>query len=378
MPWKTMDVRQQRVEFVVAAHQSQKPFLELCEEYGISRPTGYLWVERYGQQGLAGIAERSRRPQHSPQRTGEAEEQRVVELRQQYPDWGARKLQWLLGRQGLDLAVSTVHRILLRHGMVRVEDRHRQAVRRFRREHPNQLWQMDFKSPRGWDTHVGPLSVLDDHSRYLVVLAATGTTRAELVREQLAEAFVRCGVPEAMLMDHGTPWWNTQSAGGITGLAIWLMKQGIGLYWSGFRHPQTQGKVERFHGCLERAIALRGLPRQGRQAWLDAFRQEHNEVRPHEALGMNPPARLWQRSPKNYDPHPPPWQYPEGAEVKHLGHQGQVRIAGHIHYFRPLAGEWVRLIRIEDRILICYCNTVVREIEGASHRSLHVERYLSS
>ncbi len=288
MPWKTMDLQQQRVEFVVAASRKEKPFLELCKEFAISRPTGYLWVDRYREQGLGGIAERSRRPRQSPQRTQAEHEQQVIELRRRYPDWGARKLQWRLAQQGCRLAISTVHRILLRHGLVRWQDRHAAAVRRFTRERPNQLWQMDYKSPIGWDSHVGPLAVLDDHSRYLTVLAATGSTRAELVREQLEDAFGHCGVPEEMLMDHGTPWWNTQSPGGITKLAVWLMKQGIGLRWSGVRHPQTQGKVERFHGCLERAMRLRGLPGEGRQAWLDGYRQEYNQSRPHEALGMKP------------------------------------------------------------------------------------------
>ncbi len=378
MPWKTMDLQQQRVEFVVAASRKEKPFFELCKEFAISRPTGYLWVQRYREQGLGGIAERSRRPRQCPQRTEAEHEQRVIELRSRYPDWGARKLQWILAQQGCRLAISTVHRILLRHGLVRWQDRHAAAVRRFTRERPNQLWQMDYKSPIGWDSHVGPLAVLDDHSRYLTVLAATGSTRAELVREQLEDAFGRCGVPEEMLMDHGTPWWNTQSPGGITKLAVWLMKQGIGLRWSGVRHPQTQGKVERFHGCLERAMRLRGLPGEGRQAWLDGYRQEHNQRRPHEALGMKTPASVWIPSPRKYDPQPPPWQYPEGAELVRVRAKGQLWVQGKIYSLQALAGEWVQLLRIEKRVLVYYCNTVVREIDLESHHSVMVERWLSS
>jgi transposase len=119
-----MDIKQQRVEFVVAANRKQKPFLELCEEFGISRASGYLWVERFGTHGLAGIAERRRRPQPSPQRTVGEQEQRVVELRRQYPDGGARKLQWLLAREGVSLAISTVHRILLRTNSLRLLPSH--------------------------------------------------------------------------------------------------------------------------------------------------------------------------------------------------------------------------------------------------------------
>jgi transposase InsO family protein len=189
----------------------------------------------------------------SPRHTDEEREQRVVELRQRYPDWGARKLQVLLARSGVELPASTIHRILLRRGLVRPWERHETALQRFERAEPNQLWQMDFKGSKGWDRPVGPLSLLDDHSRYLIALRGTWTTRAEAVREQLESAFVECGVPEAMLMDHGTPWWNARTPTGATWLTVWLMQQGIQLHWSGYRHPQTQGKVERFHGSLQRA-----------------------------------------------------------------------------------------------------------------------------
>jgi transposase InsO family protein len=152
-------------------------------------------------------------------------------LRAERPDWGARKLAVLLGREGIQVPPATVHRVLLRKGLVRLDDRRRQAAGRFEREQPNQLWQMDFKSPKGWDQPVGPLSVLDDRSRYAVALASTGRSRAADVRERLETAFGACGLPDAMLMDHGIPWWNMGSPGGWTQLSVWLMKQGIRLLW---------------------------------------------------------------------------------------------------------------------------------------------------
>jgi transposase-like protein len=184
MPWKTMEAEEQKVQFVVAASWQEKSMTALCEEFGISRPTGYLWWRRYQDAGLAGIAEHSRRPKQSPQRTAAELEQRVVELRRRYPDWGARKLQVLLARDQIELARSTIHRILLRHDLVRDPERRRQAPGRFQRGTPNELWQMDFKSPKGWNAAVGPLSVLDDCSRYVLVLQAVWTNHGELVREQ--------------------------------------------------------------------------------------------------------------------------------------------------------------------------------------------------
>lgn len=178
MPWKTMEAEEQKVRFVVAAMRGERSLTALCEEFGISRPTGYLWWRRYRDTGLAGIAEQSRRPKQSPRRTATELEQRVVQLRRRYPDWGARKLQVLLEREHIALTRSTIHRILLRQELVHDPERNRQALGRFQRGTPNELWQMDFKSPKGWNAAVGPLSVLDDCSRYLLVLQAVWTNHA--------------------------------------------------------------------------------------------------------------------------------------------------------------------------------------------------------
>jgi transposase InsO family protein len=376
MPWKTMDVQEQRVRFVVAASRREKPFTALCQEFGISRPTGMLWCERYRQAGIAGIAERSRRPQQSPTQTSAELEQRVVEMRQRYPEWGARKLQVLLAREGVELTRGTIHRVLLRRDLVRESDRRRQALKRFEREEPNQLWQMDYKSPKGWNAAVGPLSVLDDHSRYLLVLQAVWSNHGAHVREQLEHVFLSCGVPDAMLMDHGVPWWSATAPTGATALTWWLMKQGIELHWSGYRHPQTQGKVERFHGSLERALQARAAPRQHPQAWLDEYRREYNEVRPHEALGMQTPASVWRKSERRYQPQPPPWEYPAGAKVRKLDCQGKLTVKGrNWPVSAALRGEWVQLEQIGERVLVYYCRTVIRELDLGNQRATAVARW---
>jgi transposase InsO family protein len=379
MPWRTMEVQQQRVEFVTAAKRGTQSFRSLCEEFGISRPTGYLWLHRYEQEGLRGIVERSRRPEVSPQRKGGWVEQRVVEVRQRYPDWGARKLRVLLAREGIALGRNTIHRILLRQGLVKECDQHPPAVQRFEREQPNQLWQMDFKGPKGWPQPVGPLSVLDDHSRYVVVLAANGNTDGQPVRKQLESAFEECGVPQAMLMDHGTPWWNQQSPSGRTKLSLWLMRQGIGLCWSRIRHPQTQGKVERFHGCLQRALRRRGIPQQSLQEWLDAYRWEHNHVRPHEALELRTPASVWRPSERRYDPQPRRWEYPAGSWVLKVDAQGKIEVqARKWKISKALSGEWVRLVQIEQRVWVYYCATPMRELDLLLQCSTIVEHWSSN
>jgi transposase InsO family protein len=377
MAWKTVDVQEQRVRFVVCALRREKNFRQLCQEFDISRPTGYQWLRRYQAGGIAAIVEKSRRPQHSPRQTTREIEQRVVALRQQRPDWGARKLQVLLQQAGVDLPVITVHRILLRHHLVKMPDQHRWAVQRFERVTPNQLWQMDFKGPVGWQAPVGPLSVLDDHSRYAIALAGTWSTRAEPVRERLEEAFQRCGVPAEMLMDHGTPWWNMNAATGWTWLTVWLMRQGIRLHFSGYRHPQTQGKVERFHRSMAATMKRRGFPSpEHRQDWLDRFRHEYNHLRPHEALGMRTPATVWSKSVRVYQPHPPAWEYPSGSQLKKIAAQGQIFLEGRRwEISRALAGEWVQLERIEHRVLVYYCRSLVRELDLLEHQSAALDRW---
>ena len=375
MAWRTVEIGEQRVRFVVAASVGDRTLSALCSEFGISRPTGTLWLKRYRAGGVAAIAEKSRRPERSPRRTAEAVEQRIAALRAQRPDWGARKLAVLLGREGLVVPAATVHRVLARRGLVRVEDRAGQAPGRFCRELPNQLWQMDFKSPKGWNQPVGPLSVVDDASRYLLALDGTWTTRADAVQARLERVFLHSGMPEAMLMDHGTPWWNINSAGGWTRLTVWLMKQNIRLYFSGVRHPQTQGKVERFHGSLEMARRRRGLPEPAlHQAWLDAFREEYNHVRPHEALAMQTPASVWAPSLRSFEPNPAPWIYPPGSQIARLESAGQLWWGGRQWPVgAPMAGEQVRLIQHDQRVLVFFRHTLVRELDLAAHGNTAVD-----
>lgn len=379
MPFKQMKLREQRVEFVVRALGSEEPLSRLCQQFGISRPTGYKWIARYRAGGVEQIAELSRRPRNSPRRTAERLETAVVELRRVYPDWGARKLAVLLDRQGMKIPSSTVHRVLLRHGLVRDQDRHSPAVKRFERERPNELWQMDFKGPKKWPQACTALSVIDDHSRYLVALEGTPRPEGRLVRQHLERAFEECGLPEAMLMDHGIPWWNWQSFSGSTQLGLWLMRQGIRLHFAGVRHPQTQGKVERFHGSMERALDCRGVPADNHQQWLNDYRREHNHIRPHEALGMQTPASCWQPSPRAYNPNQPAWEYPQGAWTLKVDNHGTIDIKQQPYRIaKSLSGERVHILPVEHRYLVYYCNTLIREIDTATKRSTIVDHFVET
>jgi transposase InsO family protein len=364
---------EQRVKFAIRASSGHEEMKALCREFEISRPTGYLWLKRFREcDRIEELREKSRRPQRSPNQTKSEIEQRLIALRQQYPDWGAGKLVELLKRQQVVIPAITAHRILLRNGLVRDQDRHPAATKHFEREAPNQLWQMDFKGMPEKRPGCLPLVVIDDHSRYLLGLFGTTSTKAQPVQESLTLVFQRDGLPEAMLMDHGTPWWNMQSSSGWTWLTVWLMKQGIRLYLSGYRHPQTQGKIERCNGSLEAAMSKRPKPdRQSWQAWLDAYRQEHNHVRPHEALRMDVPAQHWEPSRRAFPEQQKLWEYPDPVHVRKVRENGGVSFRGQSYFVsRALIGENVQMEFFEQRAMVWFCRTLVREFDlqtGASY-----------
>lgn len=377
MPWRDVRVSEQRIQFVLRADNSES-MAGLCREFGISRPTGYLWLKRYREgERIEELKERSRRPKHSPGKTSAEIEAKVVEERKLRPDWGARKLQKLLERQGIQKPEITINRILGRHGLIKPHNQHVPALKRFEREEPNQLWQMDFKGMapalgKGWL----PLSILDDCSRYALALEALQGTAGEPVRQTLERVFREAGMPEAMLVDHGTPWWNANHEKGWTQLSIWLMKQNIRLHFSAVRHPQTQGKVERFHRSLEDALHERGFPKKTEDwpGWLEAFRQEYNRIRPHEALKMEVPADRWRASNRKFNAHPPEWEYAAGNQVMRVRAGGQIRLGSQDYIIsRALVGERVGLQpAIGDRMLVQYRRTYVRELNLQKRQSYPV------
>lgn len=367
MPWRRTDVSEERIKFVIRAASGKEPLAVLCREFGISRPTGYRWRERFEQAGSAtAMAEHSRRPWHSPQQTEASREDRVVALRQEH-SWGAKKLQVLLREEGLVLPVITINRILKRRGLVRKKDSHPPALQRFERAAPNQLWQMDGKGEyREKEGTCYPLSILDDHSRYAVGLYALQAFTAEQVYPCVVRTFERYGVPEALLMDHGSIWWGTKNGYGLTWFSVRLIEQGIALIYGRVHHPQTQGKVERFHRTLNEAIHYQGKPR-GLGEWgsaLEEFRRVYNEQRPHEGIGMQRPAERYRASGRSYQAQPCEWEYPEGSTVRRLNRKGFLYWEGRQWFVcEALAERRVQVEEVGELLLVSYRHMHIREID---------------
>ena len=333
MPWRTSSAMSQRHEFVMLASQEQSNIRQLCGRFGIGPATAYKWLHRFEAQGLPGLEELSRRPQHSPNRTTDELEQVVIALRKKHPAWGCRKLRHRLLALGHGVvpSPSTITAILRRHQLLDPkESLKHQAFQRYERAAPNELWQMDFKGefklPQG---RCYPLTILDDHSRFAIALQACARNTKNITQTALIQVFRRYGLPERITCDNGSPW----GSGGRsyhTALGVWLMRLGVGVSHSRPHHPQTQGKDERFHRTLA-AEVLRYQQGNSLLQWqrhFDQWRVLYNTERPHEALGMAVPASRYQPSRRHYPEQLPAIEYGPTDIVRKVRHYGHIKYEG--------------------------------------------------
>ncbi|HKR58330.1 MAG TPA: IS481 family transposase [Pyrinomonadaceae bacterium] len=370
MPWRISSAMSERHEFVLLAGQQTANIRELCRRFGITPKTGYKWLARFASEGVAGLADRSRRPHYSPLQTPVEIEKVVLKLRQQHPAWGGRKLAQRL----LDLGQkevprpSTITEILRRNQQLDPQEsaKHR-AFQRFERAVPNELWQMDFKGefqlPRG---RCFPLTVLDDHSRFALGLQACATNTTAITQAAVIQIFRRYGLPETITCDNGPPW-GTRFRGHYTRFGVWLLRLGIQLCHSRPHHPQTQGKDERFHRTLDLEL-LRNLRRGSRahyQHHFDRWRHVYNTERPHEALGMKVPASRYQPSPRAYPERLPAIEYGPTdivRKVRRFGHfkyRGQEYHVGSAFHGLHLA---LRYTATDGLLEVHFCQQLIRRI----------------
>lgn len=312
MSWREVSIVDQRHEFVRLAMLEGANRRELCRRFGISPDAGYKWIRRW----IAGdreLADRSRRPYRSPERSDPVMEQHVLKVRDAHPAWGARKIARCLAREGLvSPARSTVHEILRRYDRVHPPVGGGRAHQRFEKEAPNLLWQMDFK---GWvkladQVRCHPLTIVDDHSRFAVCLAACENEQRSTVQSQLEITFRRYGLPEAVFVDNGTPWGDAAGAS-WTRLGVWLLKLGVQVLHSRPYHPQSRGKNERFHRTLQAEVfALNRFRELAEvQRAFNRWRRIYNFERPHEALDEEVPASRYRASVRSMPSRLPEMEY---------------------------------------------------------------------
>ena len=333
MPWGAVSAMELRIEFCKLASVEGANIRLLCRRFQVAPRTGYKWLERYREAGLAGLAEHSRRPLSSPGRSCEDVEQAVLAVRTAHPSWGGRKIKAVLERRGLAApSASTITEILRRHGFeIGAFGGGAQAFRRFEHERPNDLWQMDFKGHVGLagGSRLHPLTILDDHSRYCLDVAACADEKTQTVQRILTQVFRRYGLPLALITDNGSPWGDGPGSP-FTPLGVFLIDQNIIISHARPYHPQTMGKDERFHRSLK-AEALSGPPFHSLEAAaqkLSQWRMVYNLERPHEAIGMKVPAERYTPSPRHFKETVEAFDYTPADLVRRVQAAGLVSFKG--------------------------------------------------
>jgi transposase InsO family protein len=337
---------------------------ELCQRYEISRETGYVWLRRYRAAGVAGVVERSRAARRHVNQTPEDLERMVLDLRQAHMRWGPRKLKRILERDEPGRpwpAASTIGALLKREGLVvGRKKRWRTAPYTAPLAHAdevNRVWCADFK---GWfrtadGARIDPLTLSDAHSRYLLRCQAVEQTDTAHVQAIFEAAFREYGMPQAIRTDNGAPF-ASRALAGLSRLAVWWIKLGIVPERIAAGHPEQNGRHERMHRTLKQEAAQPpAANRRQQQQALDHFRQQYNEVRPHEALEMRTPASVYQRSGRPFPVRVPEPEYPSSMLVR------SVRAHGHFRWKKQdvflsevLWGEPVGLLPDDDRWFTVY------------------------
>lgn len=332
----------QRTEFAIKALRTDN-FRALCAEYGISPKTGYKWRDRFLARGVDGMQEASRRPCGHAHQLAEPEVCEMVRLKLAHRHWGPKKIRQLyLRKHGTAASESSFKRVLARVGLTAPRRRRQPATgggrlwSGRRGQAPNEVWTVDFK---GWwydgSQRCEPLTVRDEHSRYLLEVRRLADARTATVRACFERLFAHHGLPGAIRSDNGTPFAQVQGILGLSRLSAWWVALGIDLERGRPGHPQDNGGHERMHRDLSQEVA----PWTTEQAALDLWREEFNRERPHEALGMRCPAEVYTPSPRPYAGTPADLTYP-GLQARKINAGGRLALADVKYFISTSLAGW--------------------------------------
>lgn len=364
MPWSQTSPMDQRTQFIADFLRETLSVTELCDLYGVSRKTGYKWIDRYLRHGPAGLEEHSRRPVHSPNATAEEIVQAFLDVRHRHPSWGAKKLLPMVHKRHprWDLpGRSTVCDILSRHGMV-PKKRNRRKIGHPGKPMssilaPNDTWCADFKGQfkTGDGIYCYPLTVTDGYSRYLLDCQGLLTTAVKEAKPVFTRLFKEFGLPTRMRTDNGVPF-ATPTLARLSALSAWWVRLGILPELIEPGKPQQNGRHERMHKTLK---AEATKPSAGnlaaQQRKFNRFREEFNHERPHEALDQQTPGSLYVSSSREMPNKLPPLEYPDRFEVRYVSANGGIRWNnGWLNVSIVCAGEYVGLEEIDDGVWNVY------------------------
>ena len=355
------------MEFALKALRTLN-FRALCQEYGVSAKTGYKWKERFLREGLEGMVEESRRPKTSPEQLPEGQVCEMVRLKLAHPAWGPRKIRELYRRRHGEVASeSTFKRVLERAGLTqkRRKRRAQEAGRLYsgrRAAAVNEVWTVDFK---GWwrsgPKRCEPLTVRDEHSRYLLEVRALEDARTQTVRQSFERLFEGQGLPGAIRSDNGSPFASVHGLFGLSRLSAWWVALGIDLERGRPGHPQDNAAHERMHKDISRELEAMG---QSEQAALDLWRQTFNYERPHESLGMRTPGEVYVASQRKYDGTPEDLDYPQMCS-RRVCPKGTIKVDGHRLFLTTSLAGWSVGLKpiVEDLMEVWFGRLLLGQID---------------
>ena len=373
MPWKDKTVEELRKEFIEAAKTS-KNFSSLCREFGITRATGYKWVNR--SKETSSLSDRSHTPLHIPGKTPTEIEAAILRVRADNPEWGAKTILKVLENNGYTNlpCIRTANNILQRNGCIsETESQKRKEYIRFQRELSNELWQIDFKGdfPLLNGTRCYPLDIIDDCSRFCIGIFPKNNTLG--VMQSMELAFREYGLPKAILSDNGGQFAGFN--GGYTQFERWLMDLDVQPLHGRPLHPQTQGKIERFHRTMNNELLKYNtfFDLSDAAKHLAEWRIKYNEVRPHEAIAMRCPADVYIPSPRKYPSAIDPYEYSGLHRILRVNYKGYLRFDSKVFYLsETMIGADLELREWEGtRALLCYRNYKIAEIDLATERLIN-------
>jgi transposase InsO family protein len=353
---------EEKLRFVFEYQRDEQTMTELCARFGICRDTGYVWLRRFRLHGVKGLVELNRAAERHPNQTTAELERSVLELRQAHMTWGPRKLKRVLERDQAGRpwpAASTMGEIVKRAGLVVPRKRPRRTEPYTQplahASESNLVWCADFK---GWfrsgdGSRIDPLTITDAWSRYLLRCQAVEKTDTERVRAIFEAAFREHGLPEAIRTDNGPPFASS-AVGGLSRLAVWWTRLGIGHERIQAGHPEQNGRHERMHRTLKQDVPT-AQDWRSQQRELDRFLHDFNQVRPHEALDMRTPSSVYEPSPRPFPNKIPEVEYPNGMEVHTVKTHGHFRWKKKdIFLTEVLWGEPIGLMPLGDGLFNIY------------------------
>ena len=368
MPFRETHVVEERRRFIEEVNRSLRSFSEVCRRYGISRKTGYKWLNRWEAEGPPGLEDRPSRPSSSPWVTPPEVAEAILGVRKRYPDYGAKKIRWYLEKHRPELRLpsrTTIHNLIAREGLV---EPRRKRLRRWHpgfagtvAEEPNGIWSTDFKGefPTGDGQMCYPLTVQDVHSRYLLECRSCAGPTIDGVWPLFTRLFKKHGLPRRIRSDNGTPF-ASNSLGRLSRLSVWFVELGIIPEFIEPASPHQNGTHENMHLVLKRRTTRpASANHQAQDRAFDRFRREYNRIRPHEALDGQVPADLYESSPRPFPKKLEPVEYPGHFEKRLVSRNAGIRwYTRRVVVSSILAGRYVGLEEIDHGLFDVYFGPV--------------------